>query len=430
MGYEDEFPKSLELFKRAEQVMPGGVSSPVRRFDPYPFYVERAEGSRLYTVDGHILIDYCLAFGPLILGHSHPEVVEAVIERVREGFHYGTPALPELELAEKVVELVPNVEKVRLVNTGTEATMSAIRLARAYTGREKVVKFEGCYHGAHDAALVRAGSGASELGAPDSPGIPESVAENTLVCPFNDVEAFVETVEKFDEEIGAVIVEPVLGNAGCVPPDEEFLKVLREYCDGTERLLIFDEVITGFRLGLGGAQEYYGIDADLVCLGKILGGGLPIGAFGGPEEYMSRVAPEGKVYQAGTFNGNPVSATAGLVTLEILERERPYGELSSKAKRLASALEDGLEDRGIEGVVNRVESMFQVYFGIEEVRDYAGVNSADHDAFKRFHMELLERGVWIAASNYEAWFLSIAHTEEDLERTEEAVGESLDRLTG
>jgi len=430
LEYEDRFPASKEVFERAERVMPGGVSSPVRRFDPYPFCVERAEGSRLYTIDGQVLIDYCLAFGPLILGHAHPEVVEAVRERVADGFHYGTLTEPEVALAEKVVDLVPNVEKVRLVNTGTEATMSAIRLARAYTGRDRIIKFEGCYHGAHDAVLVKAGSGASELGAPDSPGVPEPVAECTLVCPFNDVEAFVETVERFDEEVGAVIVEPVLGNAGCVPPDPEFLKTLREYCDGTERLLIFDEVITGFRLGLGGAQEYYGVDADLVCLGKILGGGLPIGALAGPEEYMTHVAPEGKVYQAGTFNGNPVSATAGLATLEVLEREKPYDELADKAERLASALADGLEDRGLEGTVNRVESMFQVYFGVERVRDYGDVNAADHDAFKAFHRGLLEEGVWIAASNYEAWFLSTAHTEEDLERTEEAIESALDRLTG
>ncbi len=426
----ERFPKSKELFERAERVMPGGVSSPVRRVEPFPFFVDRAEGSRLYTVDGEVLIDFCLAFGPLILGHAHPEVVEALKERVEAGTAYGTPCVPELELAETVVDLVPNVEKVRFVNTGTEATASAIRLARAVTGKDVILKFEGCYHGAHDAVLVKAGSGASEIGAPDSPGVPEAVARNTVVVPFNDVETFVETVESMDEEIGTVIVEPVLGNAGCVPPDPDFLKALREYCDGTDRLLIFDEVITGFRLSLGGAQEYFGIDADLVCLGKVLGGGTPIGAFGGPEEYMSEVAPEGKVYQAGTFNGNPLSTTAGLATLRVLKREEPYDRLSDVARRIAGAIEDALEDVGAVGVVNRVESMFQVYFGVEEVRDYSDVNAADHDAFKRFHRALVERGVWIAGSNFESWFTCTAHSDEDVEVAEEAVVEAVREAVG
>lgn len=421
--------ESEKLFERARTIIPGGVNSPVRAFEPYPFFTKSANGSRLTDVDGRAYIDYCLGYGPLILGHANLEVIEAVRMQLAKGTLYGTPSKQEVELAELICECVPSVEMVRLVTTGAEATMSAIRVARGFTGKKKIVKFEGCYHGAHDCVLVKAGSGATTFGMPDSLGIPEETARNTVVVPYNDVGKFEEVVRKEKENLAAVIVEPVIGNIGVVLPKEGFLETLRELTTKYGVVLIFDEVITGFRLGLGGAQEYYGVTPDLTTLGKVLGGGFPMAAYAGKEEIMRLIAPSGKVYQAGTYSGNPVSVAAGLATLRILHSTKGfYSDLEKQCKELVKSVERVAEELGVKMQVNHVASMFQMFFAENSVYDYGSAKTADSKRFMEFHKKLLEQGVFLPPSQFETCFISSAHSEEDLKKTVKAIKESLKYL--
>jgi len=413
-------PMSKLLYERAKKVMPGGVSSPVRSFEPYPFFTEKAKGSKLYDIDGNVYIDYCMAYGSLILGHAHPEVLEAVRLQLDKGTLYGTPIEAEVELAELIARIVPSIEMIRFVNTGTEATMHAIRAARAYTSRNKIVKFEGCYHGAHDSVLVKAGSGAARLGVPMSLGIPEGTVKNTIVLPFNDIESLERVFEQNMEEIAAVIIEPVMGNAGVILPREGYLQRIRKLTKESGAVLIFDEIITGFRLALGGAQEYYNVIPDMTTLGKIMGGGFPIAAFGGKKDIMELIAPVGKVYQAGTFSGNPVSVIAGLTTLRILSREFIYRKLELTCEKIRKGLIDIVEDAGVDAQVNNIASMFQIFFTDQPVIDYESAQRSDKIMFMHYQRELMKRGVFIPPSQFETCFISIAHTDEDIERTLEA----------
>lgn len=410
--------ESERLFEKAKKLIPGGVNSPVRAFEPYPFFTKSAKGSHLTDADGKEYIDYCLGYGPLILGHALAQVIEAVRDQLDRGTLYGTPSEQEIELAELICKCVPSAEMVRLVTTGAEATMSAIRVARGFTGRKKIIKFEGCYHGAHDCVLVKAGSGATTFGMPDSLGVPEETAKNTIVVPYNDVEMFEAAVKKERKELAAVIVEPVIGNIGVVAPKEGFLDALRELTERHDLVLIFDEVITGFRMALGGAQEYYGVKPDLTTLGKVLGGGFPLAAYAGREEIMRMVAPSGKVYQAGTYNGNPVSVAAGLATLGILRRRKGlYAELEKKCERIVKSLEGLSKELNVPMQVNHVASMFQMFLTDKPVCDYASAKKADSKRFLELHKRLLEQGVFLPPSQFETCFLSSAHTKRDIERT-------------
>jgi glutamate-1-semialdehyde 2,1-aminomutase len=412
--------KSQELFARAKKYIPGGVNSPVRAgkavgIDP-PF-IARAEGCTLWDADGNTYIDYVSSWGPMILGHAHPGVVSALVEAIRRGTSFGAPTELEVEMAELIVALMPSVERVRMVNSGTEATMSAIRLARGVTGRNKIIKFDGCYHGHGDSLLVEAGSGVATFGIPGSPGVPEDLARQTISLPFNNLQAVVETFKRFGESIAALIVEPVPGNMGVVVPDILFLQGLREITKRYQSLLIFDEVITGFRLAPGGAQEYYGISPDLTCLGKIIGGGLPVGAFGGKGEIMERLAPEGDIYQAGTLSGNPLAMTAGLATLRILGEPHVYSTLEQRSEMLFSGLKSSAEAADIPVVVNRVGSMGSLFFSDSPVTDFIAAKKSDGDMFKRYYTRMLEQGIYLAPSPFEATFLSLAHTDEIIEKT-------------
>jgi glutamate-1-semialdehyde 2,1-aminomutase len=417
--------KSESLFERARRVIPGGVNSPVRAFRAvggHPVFVSRGEGSRIVDVDGNAYIDYVGSWGPLIHGHRPAGVVAALVRVAGAvGTSFGAPTEAEVELAELIVAMVPSVEKVRLVNSGTEATMSAIRLARGWTGRDRIVKFDGCYHGHADSLLVKAGSGVATLGLPDSPGVPEALAGLTTVIPFNDPDQARALFDARGEEIGAVIVEPVAGNMGCVPPAPGYLELLRDLTAGAGALLIFDEVMTGFRVAPGGAQALYGVMPDLTTLGKVIGGGLPVGAYGGRAEIMDLVAPSGPVYQAGTLSGNPLAVAAGLETLERLRTGDDYTRLEA----LGARLERGIREVGIEaGVrlqVNRVGSMLTVFFADEPVTDFTSAKCADLDRFGRFFRGLLERGVYWPPSQFEASFVSTSHTEADIDRTVEAI---------
>jgi glutamate-1-semialdehyde 2,1-aminomutase len=420
--------RSEELFNEAKRYLVGGVNSPVRAMKPYPFFTARAEGARLYDVDGNSYIDYCLAYGPLILGHAYPKVVEAVKEQLEKGSAYGTPTELELEFAKRIVKAVPSAEMVRFVNTGTEATMAAIRLARGVTGRKKIVKFEGAFHGAHDYVLVKAGSGATTHGVPTSAGIPEETTSNTLLAPFNDEAAIERLFKEQGEEIAAVILEPIIGNAGCILPKDGYLKFLREVTSEAGAMLIFDEVITGFRLCLGGAQEYYGVTPDITTLGKIAGGGLPIGIITASREVMENFSPVGKVYQAGTFNGNPLSMAAGLATIEELEKGEVYRKLEELGKRIRRGLEEVSQDAGFETKVYGVASMFQMYFAGSEVYDYTSALKANAELFLRYQQEMLRRGVFIPPSQYECNFLSYAHSKEEIDYTLEKAEEVLRAL--
>lgn len=419
---------SERVFEKAKGLMPGGVNSPVRAFAPYPFFASRANGSKLYDIDGNVYIDYCLAYGPLILGHAHPRIVEACKEQLEKGTIYGTPTEAEVALAEMIVDAVPCVEMVRLVNTGTEATMHAIRVARGYTGKNKIVKFEGCYHGAHDYVLVKAGSAA--FGAPTSLGVPEETVKNTLVLPFNDLESFVETVERNRGDVAAVIIEPVLGNAGVIPPKPGYLNEVRKVTEEEEIILIFDEVITGFRLALGGAQEYYGVVPDMAALGKVMGGGLPIAAYGGKKEIMELVSPLGKVYQASTFAGNPLSVAAGLATLSLLVEEGSalYERLERAGENIKRGISEIVEDAGVAAQVNAVTSMFQIFFTDRPVLTYEDARSSDKAKFARYQRELMRRGVFVPPSQFESCFVSVAHTEEDITKTLEAMDSAIKAL--
>jgi glutamate-1-semialdehyde 2,1-aminomutase len=421
--------RSETLFARAQTCIPGGVNSPVRAFAPYPFFTTSAKGSKLTDVDGREYIDYCMGYGPLILGHANAEIIEAVTKRLAAGTLYGTPTEQEVELAASICQCVPSAEMVRLVTTGAEATMSAIRLARGYTGKKKIVKFEGCYHGAHDGVLVKAGSGATTFGMPDSLGIPEETARNTVVLPYNDVDSLEKTVQREKEQLAAVIVEPVIGNIGVVPPKEGFLERLREVTAQHDVVLIFDEVITGFRLGLGGAQEYFGVTPDLTTLGKILGGGFPMAAFTGKAEIMRLIAPSGKVYQAGTYSGNPISVASGLATLRILQsRKAFYADLRKTCESLVRSLEGVAEEVDVPVQINHVASMFQLFLTEQPVYDYRSAKRADNTRFLKLHAELLERGVFLPPSQFETCFLSSAHSKEDLEKTIEATATGLQVL--
>jgi glutamate-1-semialdehyde 2,1-aminomutase len=423
--------KSEALFLRGQTVIPGGVNSPVRAaksVGTFPLFIKKAEGSRLIDADGKSYLDYVGSWGPLILGHAHPQVVEAVTQAAGQGTSYGAPTEAEIELAERIVAQVPSIEKVRLVNSGTEATMSAIRLARAFTQRSLIIKFDGCYHGHGDSFLIKAGSGVATLGIPGSPGVPLELASLTLSLPYNDLEQVSETFRTLGDKIAAVIVEPVAGNMGVVLPREGFLAGLRDLTSRYQSLLIFDEVITGFRVALGGSQERFQILPDLTCLGKIIGGGLPVGAYGGKKEIMSLMAPEGPVYQAGTLSGNPLATAAGLATLKVLAQEGIYEQLEEKSSFFFEKLEALVRAKGIPFVTTRIGSMGSIFFTSEEVRDFETVLKASAETYARFYREMRSRGVYLAPSAFEALFISLAHSQEDLEQTLAAAEEVLSLL--
>jgi len=416
---------SHELYERSLRLMPGGVSSPVRAFKPYPTFIRRASGSRLYDVDGNEMIDYCMGFGPHILGHAHPAVVEAVQRQAEQGTLYGAPTELEFQLAETVRRHFPSMEMMRFVSSGTEATMHAIRLARGFTGRKLIVKMEGGFHGAHDGVLVKAGSGAATHAVPDSAGVPEESASNTLLAPYNDIEAVESLLSSNRGQVAAVIVEPVLGNIGPVLPEEGYLTHLREVTEAHGTLLIFDEVITGFRLSMGGAQARFGVRPDITTLGKVMGGGLPIGAFGARAEIMEKVSPLGPIYQAGTFAGNPVSMAAGLAALNELGSIGHEG-LERKGEMIRSRLAELLREHRLPYQVAGIGSMFQMFFTDRPVRDHRDAMASDARKFMRLFHALLERGVYIPPSQYETCFLSTAHSDEDISRTVYAYDEALE----
>ena len=415
--------KSAALFARAVELLPGGVNSPVRAFRGVggtPRFIREAQGATMTDVDGRTYIDYVGSWGPMILGHADAAVIAALHDALARGTSYGAPTELECEIAEEIIDAVPSIEMVRMVNSGTEATMSAIRLARGATGRTKLVKFEGCYHGHGDSLLVKAGSGVATLGLPDSPGVPASVAQNTITAPFNDAEALAQVFDQHGADIAAVIIEPVVGNMGCVVPREGYLQAVRELCTRHGALLIFDEVMTGFRLARGGAQELYGITPDLTTLGKIIGGGLPVGAYGGRRDLMNQIAPAGPVYQAGTLSGNPLAMTAGLTTLKRLRDKSVYEQLERTGARLCAGLGEAARAAGIQTVTNRVGSMFTTFFTDEPVNDWTAASKSDRDLYGRFFHAMLEAGIYLAPSQFEAAFIGLAHTDELLDRTVEA----------
>jgi glutamate-1-semialdehyde 2,1-aminomutase len=424
-------PNSESLFARGQTVIPGGVNSPVRAakaVGAIPLFIQRAEGSKIFDVDDRSYIDYVGSWGPLILGHAHPQVVEAVKQAAMKGTSYGAPTESEVALAERIVASVPSIEKVRLVNSGTEATMSAIRLARGYTQRSLIIKFDGCYHGHGDSFLIKAGSGVATLGIPGSPGVPQAIASLTLSLPYNDLEKIEETFKARGNQVAAVIVEPVAGNMGVVLPEPGFLEGLRRITSQYKALLIFDEVITGFRVAFGGAQERFQISPDLTCLGKIIGGGLPVGAYGGKKEIMSFIAPEGPVYQAGTLSGNPLATAAGLATLEVLGQKGVYEQLEEKAAFFFEGLTALARSKGIPFITTRIGSLGSLFFTQEEIRDFETVQKASSETYARFFREMRSRGIYLAPSAFEALFISLAHTQEDLEKTLAATDEVFDLL--
>lgn len=423
--------RSRELFSEALQYLPGGVNSPVRAMRAVgrePLFMERAEGARMWDVDGNEFLDYVGSWGPMILGHRHPDVVRALEDGIARGTSFGTPAPAEVALARRVCEAVPSVEMVRMTSSGTEATMSALRVARGFTGRSRIVKFVGCYHGHGDSLLVHAGSGVATFGLPDSPGVTVGTASDTLSVPFNDLDAVDELFTELGEQIAGVIVEPVAGNMGVVPPAPGFLEGLRELCDRFESLLIFDEVMTGFRLAYGGAQERLGVTPDMTTLGKVIGGGLPVGALGGRREIMERIAPAGEIYQAGTLSGNPLAMAAGVATLDALQSGDAYQVLEERGARLEKGLVEAAAAVGEPVTVQRVGSMLTMFFTPGEVTDFASAKTSDTERFARFFRGMLERGVYLAPSQFEAAFVSTAHTEEDIDRTAEAAAAVLREL--
>ncbi|MEJ2404048.1 MAG: glutamate-1-semialdehyde 2,1-aminomutase [Candidatus Thiodiazotropha sp.] len=425
--------RSQELFQKAQQHIPGGVNSPVRAFRGVggdPVFIDCAAGPYIYDPEGKRYIDYVGSWGPMILGHAHHEVIDAVASMINKGLSFGAPTELETLMADKVCELVPSMDLVRMVSSGTEATMSAIRLARGFTGRDKIVKFEGCYHGHSDSLLVKAGSGMLTLGEPSSPGVPASLAEHTLTLNYNDAEQVRELFGQIGDQIAAIIVEPVAGNMNCIPPQPGFLETLREVCDKHASILIFDEVMTGFRVALGGAQALYGITPDLTTLGKVIGGGMPVGAFGGRRDIMEKIAPLGPVYQAGTLSGNPVAMSAGLKTLELISEPGFYERLSNRVETLAKGLVESARTADIGLTENHVGGMFGLFFTDQDrVTNYAGATACDQERFKAFYHGMLDRGVYLAPSAFEAGFVSNAHSDEDIQNTLKAAGEVFSSLT-
>lgn len=412
--------RSKQLFERAQAVIPGGVNSPVRAFNGVggtPLFIEKAQDAYIYDVDKKRYIDYVGSWGPMILGHNHPQIKAAVLVAVENGLSFGAPTEIEMIMAEKVRSLVPSMQQLRMVSSGTEATMSAIRLARGYTGRDKIIKFEGCYHGHADSLLVKAGSGALTLGQPSSPGIPADFAKHTLIASFNDLHSVQQLFAQYPDEIACIIVEPVAGNMNCIPPQPGFLQGLRQICDDNNALLIFDEVMTGFRVALGGAQAYYDIKPDLTTLGKVIGGGMPVGAFGGSSKIMQQIAPTGPVYQAGTLSGNPIAMHAGLAALTALDTPE-YAKLAEKTKKLAIGLQQAAEQEGIALAVNYAGGMFGFFFSEEKkISNFKQVCACDINRFKKFFHLMLEQGIYFAPSAFEAGFLSLAHSDNDIEET-------------
>jgi glutamate-1-semialdehyde 2,1-aminomutase len=418
--------RSRKAFAEAQQFLPGGVNSPVRAFravEGDPVFVRRGEGAWVEDVDGNRYVDHVCSWGPLILGHAHPAVLKALEERLCLGLSFGMPTELETALAKKVVDSVPSIDRVRFVNSGTEAVMSAVRLARGYTGRSKIVKFSGCYHGHSDSLLVKAGSGAATFGSPDSPGVPEALTRETLVLPFNDPGAVERLMAEMGGEIAAILLEPVAGNMGVVPPQDGFLPLLREATLRSGTLLVFDEVITGFRLGMAGAQGVFNVIPDLTCLGKVIGGGLPVGAFGGRKEIMQLLSPEGPVYQAGTLSGNPLAMQAGLATLTELEKPGFFNELDRKTRTVVKGLENAAAAAGVPVQVQSFGSMFTVFFHSDPVKDFRTADLCDRKRYARFHRGMLEKGIYLPPSQLETCFVSAAHREEDLEKTVDAARE-------
>ena len=416
--------RSRRLFDEAMKVLPGGVSSPVRAIKPYPFYTKKANGSKITDIDGNEYTDYVMGYGPLLLGHNHQAIKEAVIRQLSDGWLFGTPTELEVKLARELIDLYSSIEMVRFVSTGTEATMGALRAARGFTRKNKFIKIEGGFHGAHDAALVKAGSGATTLGTPDSAGVPADFTKNTLQVPYNDIEAMTEAIEAYKDDVAAVIIEPVLGNIGPILPKKGYLEDVRKVTDENNVVLIFDEVITGFRLAMGGAQEYYGITPDMTTLGKILGGGFHIGVIGGKKEIMENISPAGPVYQAGTFNGSPVSMTAGLAIINTLKKEKVHEKVNKKGDSMRKALRDVVSDLGLDYSVSGVSSMFKVFFG-DMPYDYKDALKCDKEKFNIFFHKMLSDGIFLPPSQYETNFLSLAHSQDDIDKTVEAYHRNL-----
>ncbi|WP_412513909.1 glutamate-1-semialdehyde 2,1-aminomutase [Shewanella indica] len=424
--------RSEDLFEQAKKTIPGGVNSPVRAFNGVggsPRFIEKADGAYIYDADGKAYIDYVGSWGPMILGHNHPKIREAVLKAVENGLSFGAPTELEVQMAEKVIEMVPSIEQVRMVSSGTEATMSAIRLARGYTNRDKILKFEGCYHGHADCLLVKAGSGALTLGQPSSPGIPADFAKHTLTAVYNDLDSVKELFSQHPQDIACIILEPVAGNMNCIPPVAGFLEGLRELCDQFGALLIIDEVMTGFRVSKSGAQGHYGVTPDLTTLGKVIGGGMPVGAFGGKKEVMQYIAPTGPVYQAGTLSGNPIAMTAGLAQLEALLEPGLYEDLAAKTKRIAEGFKAAADKHGIPMAINYVGGMFGFFFTDEEkITGFEQVTKCNMEQFRAFYHGMLDEGIYLAPSAFEAGFLSMAHGEQELQATLDAADRVLARM--
>lgn len=420
--------RNEELFEESKNVLVGGVNSPVRAISPYPFFVERAEGARLFDAEGKSYIDYCLAFGPAILGHNHPDIRKAAEDRLQNGWCFGTPTETELQFAKMITKHVPNVDKIRCMNTGTGATMTGIRLARGFTGKDKIIKIEGAFHGAHDCVLVKAGSGALTHCVPDSQGIPEGVTENTILIPFNDLDALEQALRENEGQVAGMITEPAIGNAGCILPKDNYLADAKKILAEHDSLLILDEVITGFRLAMGGAQEYYNVDADIVTMGKIVGGGFPIGILGARNEIMDFLTPLGPVYNAGTFNGHPISMTAGLKTLQKLENENILAKIAATGNTIQKGLKDIIADTGLGYQVQGVGPMFQIFFNQEPVWDMEGAKASDSARFLTYFNLLRERGVYIPPSQFETCFTSLAHDDEIVNYSLEKFDESLRKI--
>lgn len=419
-----ETEKSRKLFEEAKKLLPGGVSSPVRAIKPYPFYTKRANGSKIIDIDGNEYIDYVMGYGPLLLGHNHPAIRDAVIKQLSDGWLYGTPTELEVALAKEIIKLYASIDMVRFVSTGTEATMGALRAARGFTGKNKFIKIEGGFHGAHDAALVKAGSGATTLGTPDSAGVPKDFTKNTLQVPYNDIDAMTTAIEAYKDDVAAVIIEPVLGNIGPILPREGYLKEVRAVTHENDVVLIFDEVITGFRLAMGGAQEYYGVTPDMTTLGKILGGGFHIGVIGGKREIMENISPAGAVYQAGTFNGSPVSMAAGLSVISTLKKEKVHEKVNKAGDSMRAALLDAISDLGLDYSVSGIGSMFKVFFG-DMPYNYQDALKCDKEKFNAFFKKMLADGIFLPPSQYETNFLSLAHSQDDIDKTIEAYRRNL-----